>query len=138
MKYQKFKVLNVKWKDEDSGQSSIEIQASNGQTIVCFCEGFVFTSEVEILVKYFYYLEIYNGSDDMLNLNPNQEKSIVNLKEWDYEFKGEVFKLDDDTMWVDCGGISIPVDPFTNDSSVVGQWVGFSVERLEAEVFCEA
>lgn len=32
---------------------------------------------------------------------------------------------------VDCGGVLLPFSNLTHDQTVVGDWVGFSVDRLD-------
>ncbi len=50
-----------------------------------------------------------------------------------FDVKGQIVDLNDDTAWVDCGGVELPLESLTNDKSVIGEWIGFSIDRLEVE-----
>ncbi len=133
MKGQRFKVVNIPWKCEVSHQSSIELETANGQRFTCFNDGYDCKIGKFITVHYFGYFDETRDFDTYFKSNPKQEKSIVQTAEWDYDFKGQIIELEKDTTWVDCGGVIIPIEYLTHDKRVIGDWVGFSVSRLEIE-----
>jgi len=51
-------------------------------------------------------------------------------REWSCRAWGRIVALTGADALVDCGGVLLPRTGLTHDQAVVGEWVGFSVDRL--------
>jgi hypothetical protein len=72
----------------------------------------------------------------VFSANSKQEKSIEQLGEWEYLVKGQIQATEKDVLFVDCGGIVLPLEGLTHDARCLGEWVGFKIDRLDAHL-CE-
>ncbi len=71
--------------------------------------------------------------DSMFNGNPDKRKALEQIEGWQYRAYGEVTSIN--PVVVDCGIIQIPDVFNSNDPRVVGEFIAFTVSRLEATQF---
>ena len=62
--------------------------------------------------------------------NPNRTKGIEPLEGWTYRAFGEIVSIQ--PVIVDCGILSVPDVLRTNDPRVVGEFIAFTITRLDA------
>lgn len=62
--------------------------------------------------------------------NPERRKALDHIDGWSYRAFGEVIAID--PVVVDCGMIQIPEVFHSNDSRVIGEFVAFTITRLDA------
>lgn len=133
MKSQRLRVKSVPWRDAGSRQMSVEFETSSGQTFICFADGGEFKAGEMAEIARFDYLEGGGILDEILDANPKREKRIEQIGEWNVAAKGQVVGLEGSTLLIDCGGVIFFLDAMTTDARVIGEWVGFTLERLEVE-----
>ncbi len=69
----------------------------------------------------------------MFGGNPNKAKDIEPLKGWSYRAFGQIVSIH--PVVVDCGILSVPDVLHTNDSRVVGEFIAFTISRLDATLY---
>jgi hypothetical protein len=62
--------------------------------------------------------------------NPTKKKGLEHLEGWSYRAFGEVTSIH--PVNVDCGLVQVPDVIQTNDPRVIGEFVGFTITRLQA------
>ena len=65
--------------------------------------------------------------------NPNNTKDIEPVSGWSYRAFGQIVSIH--PVVVDCGILSVPDVLHTNDSRVVGEYVAFTISRLDATLY---
>ncbi len=134
MKPQNLKVLSIEWFDIHSGQGSILFETKSGLQFTCFTDCGMFVLGENVKICDFYWIPHNEPTiEEMYESNINREKSLEQLDEWDYFVKGQIVVFEKDIAYVDCGGLIIPYDGFSCDTRTIGDWIGFRVNRLEAE-----
>ena len=68
--------------------------------------------------------------EEMFAGNPNKTKGIEHLSGWSYRAFGRIVSIH--PVIVDCGILSVPDVLHTNDSRVVGEFIAFTISRLDA------
>jgi hypothetical protein len=68
--------------------------------------------------------------------NPDKRKALDRVEGWSYRAFGEVTSID--PVVVDCGMIQIPDVFHSRDSRVIGEFIAFTVTRLEATQYSQA
>lgn len=131
---QQLEVKKVLWHDTESGQMSVEFQTISGQKFVCFVDGGHLEVGKPIEIASFYYLEASETLEGIFERNLDQEKHIEQIGEWNVFIKGQIVGIEGSTLLVDCGNVIFPLKNMTTDSSVIGEWIGVTLERLEAEL----
>lgn len=63
--------------------------------------------------------------------NPSKEKSLTQIYGWRYRAKGQVTKIGEETM-VDVGLQEFEAPFHTHDHAVLGEYVSFTINRLDA------
>ena len=69
--------------------------------------------------------------ESMFSGNPEHKKTIEHLEGWSYRVFGEVTEITPEVM-VDAGGIKFEAPIVTHDPKVVGEYVAFTINRLDA------
>lgn len=67
--------------------------------------------------------------------NPRKERRLERIGLWSYRAFGEVVRVegqDQDEAIADCGICQLPLPISVSDPSCVGQFVGFTIQRLDA------
>ena len=62
--------------------------------------------------------------------NPDRRKTLDHLDGWSYRAYGQVVSID--PILVDCGMIQVPDVFHSNDPRVIGEFVAFTISRLDA------
>jgi len=68
--------------------------------------------------------------EEMFADNPDKKKCLMPIEGWSYRAFGQIVSID--PVVVDCGILSIPEVLHTNDSRVIGEFIAFTVSRLDA------
>lgn len=68
--------------------------------------------------------------ESMFAGNPNKTKNIEPLSGWSSRAFGQIVSIH--PVVVDCGLMSIPDVLHTNDPSVIGEFISFTISRLDA------
>ena len=68
--------------------------------------------------------------DAMFAGNPNKMKGLEPLTGWSYLASGQIVSIH--PVVVDCGILSVPDVFHSNDSRVVGEFISFTISRLDA------
>lgn len=68
--------------------------------------------------------------------NPDKRKVLERVGGWSYRAFGEVVSID--PVVVDCGMIQIPDVFHSNDSRVIGEFIAFTITRLDATQYNQA
>ncbi len=69
----------------------------------------------------------------MFTGNTDRRKGLNQVKGWRYRAFGEVTSID--PVVVDCGILQVPDVFHTHDARVIGEYVAFGIERLDATMF---
>src|SRR5262245_40692972 len=132
---QRFRIVDVPWCEPVAKQCSVRLETRTGQRFTCFVDGIVPEKGVDLEVETFYGIAIERlPFEALFSANEAMQMQLEALGEWDYEAYGQVVEIDGSDLVVDCGGVRIPVPNVTTDQRVLGAWVGFRVERLEAGI----
>jgi hypothetical protein len=62
--------------------------------------------------------------------NPNKTKGLESIRGWSYRAFGEIVSVN--PVIVDCGIVSVPDVVHSHDSRVIGEFVVFTISRLDA------
>ena len=65
--------------------------------------------------------------------NPDKKKQIEPLSGWSYRAFGQIVSVC--PVFVDCGILSVPGVIHTNDPLVIGEFVAFTISRLDAVLY---
>lgn len=122
-------IRSIPWSDAYSGQQTLELETSNGQRFTCFMDGGGATAGSRAVIGGFCYLD---ARYDLLDGEHVRARSITQLAEWDVEVVGVVVRVDDDAVWLDAGGVFLPLLRFTRDPRAEGTWLCVAYTRLEA------
>lgn len=68
--------------------------------------------------------------EEMFSGNPGRQRDIQQVDHWKYQAFGEVISID--PVVVDCGLLQVPDVFHSNDSRVVGEFISFTISRLDA------
>ncbi|MES2467809.1 MAG: hypothetical protein V4675_10950 [Verrucomicrobiota bacterium] len=68
--------------------------------------------------------------ESMFSGNPERRKTLEHIDGWSYQAFGEVVSIG--PVVVDCGMIQIPEVFHSNDARIVGEFVSFTITRLDA------
>jgi hypothetical protein len=68
--------------------------------------------------------------------NPDRRKCLDQVDGWSYRAFGEVISID--PVVVDCGMIQIPDVFHSSDSRVIGEFIAFTITRLDATRYSQA
>jgi hypothetical protein len=132
---QRFRVVGLPWREPVARQCAVQFEAETGQRFVSFVDGLIPELGVTLEVETFYWIANDDLSfDTIFNANREEQQKLEPLGDWDYMAYGPVVEIEDDELIVDCGGVLLPLPNVTRDRRVLGAWVGFKVERLEAEI----
>jgi hypothetical protein len=124
------KVIAVRTFDPDSGDT-VEFETKSGQRFTCFAFGVEFQPGEEVSDAQFSLLDSETGFEEVFAGNPDRKMCIENTGEWSCRAWGRIVALIGADALVDCGGVLLPLTNLTHDQTVVGEWVGFSVDRLD-------
>ena len=69
--------------------------------------------------------------ETMFSGNPERRKALEHIDGWSYRAFGEVVSIG--PVVVDCGMIQIPEVFHSNDARIVGEFVSFTITRLEPD-----
>jgi hypothetical protein len=129
----KLRVSSIPWREPVSRQSIVEFVGPSGRRFRCFSDGYEFIPGEELSAIRFGYLARTTGDNDAFKGNPEKEKVVEMVGEWDAEVAGQIVSLDRDTAMIDAGDLMLPVTHLTRDPASVGSWVRLQVSRLEVE-----
>jgi hypothetical protein len=124
-------VLAVTSFDPDSGEFTVEFETRRHQRFTCFAFGVEFQPGEEITDAHFSPIDGGTGFEDPFAGNPARTMCIENTGEWSCRASGQIVALSGADALVDCGGVLIPLTNLTHDETVIGEWVGFNVDRLD-------
>lgn len=89
-----------------------------------------FTSGDDLKIRLSEYISDEFQWDAIFNANHKKVKKLEHIRSWSYFALGQIISVS--PVIVDCGIIQIK-NPFsTNDPSCIGEFVGFTVARLDA------
>jgi hypothetical protein len=125
------KVLAVRSFDPDSGDFTVEFETKTGQRFTCFAFAVEFQPGEEITDAQFSVVDGGAGIEEVFAGNPDRTNRVENTGEWSCRAWGQIVALSGPDALVDCGGVLIPLTNLTHDETVIGEWVGFSVDRLD-------
>lgn len=69
--------------------------------------------------------------DSIFSGNHQREKSLTHISGWCYRARGQVVKIGSETL-VDVGLQTFQAPFFTNDDAILGEYVSFTINRLDA------
>jgi len=72
----------------------------------------------------------------MFGGNPDKRKALDHIEGWSYRAFGQVTSID--PVVVDCGMIQIPDVFCSHDLRVIGEFIAFTINRLEATQYNQA
>ena len=134
MKPQMFRVNSIEFIDRSTKQLSVEFESVSGTKFKCFSDGYCYQEGEVVEISHIYWIagDLFS-IERLFDSNLSCEYAMEQRAEWDYFCKGRVVAVEGGTIFVDCGGVLIPLEGVTDDQSIIGSWIGFAVERLEVE-----
>lgn len=126
-----FEINKINWSYEESRESSISFRTKKGDIFSCCCDYYKELSEGDLVE--INSLSCFGVEYDELFTNEKHDKKLNKISEWEYVAYGEVIEvLSDSTIIVDCGDVFLPIENVTPDNKIIGNWVKFYIERLDA------
>lgn len=112
----------------DPPEGTVTFKGKNGGLIGAFSYGHDFPVGKEIEVD----LTSLNGDiefETIFSGNPNKEKKLVKVSDWEYEGYGQITGINPVT--IDFGDFELEAGEWVNDNRVIGEFIYWKIERLD-------
>lgn len=112
----------------DPPEGTVTFRGKNGGLIGVFSYGHDFPVGKEIEVD----LTALNGGlefETIFSGNPNKEKKLVKVSDWEYEGYGQIIGINPVT--IDFGDFELEAGDWVNDNRVVGEFIYWKIARLD-------
>jgi hypothetical protein len=126
---QYFTVVEVRWTDRHARVHDVVLRAASNQTFQVQLEGHGVRPGQRIRVASFYFID--DGDAGLLNPRTSVFEQADNGA---FRASGRVISLDHGDAIVDCLGLVFRVSNVGNDEKLIGTFVSFSGQRIEADV----
>lgn len=141
MKNLSLKVISIPWENIESQECTIEFETLTGQKFTAYSYSDLFKigetyNDVSFSILDFELEGDEIEFEDYFKGNINNEKKLLKLGEWKYIAFGQIVDIENHDAIVDCGGVLIPLCNLTSDRRCIGEYVKFSIERLDAYILC--
>lgn len=114
----------------------LEATVQYGNEQLCVMDGFTIDARSaprpgdEFDIELSAFLDDDESWESMFGGNPSRTQALEPIDGWSYRAFGRVIGIN--PVVVDCGILSIPDVLFTNDPRVVGEYIAFTISRLDA------
>lgn len=127
----------VSSKNEEGGLVVLELDA--GAVNAMDCIGYSSNPPISVGTEFEVEFScLYEEGEDwhfVFSSNPRKERRLEQTGLWSYKAFGEIMSVESEGQYsaiADCGICQIPLPISVSDPDCVGQFVGFTVQRLDA------